>query len=243
MPAYVIGMVRDTGRLATAIRLWLAICLLPAVAAAQDHTGLWQGIARIDRVAEADHDPQPAAGLFRFRILLHVDAQGRAVLLKEAVILPGEEGDTILAAPARHLARLRLLPDDTLARARRIDSAAFDFPGDRLDLDGRFAPDGVIAARITLSPDMPSHPYLHRYHPDHDNRDDRTGAMLAGADRPEVPSVLREIEITLLPSDGAAMPDLLHAGYSETVTGLGARAIRGTGRIRLTRLSASGRIE
>jgi hypothetical protein len=107
-------------------------------------------------------------------------------------------------------------------------------------LSGVFAPGGQHSATITLPHTDATNPFLHTYHPDHDNLDARFNAapLPAGI---ESHTVSRALSLTL----DAASPDadpawganVLTGNYAESVSGLHKSTIGVEGRFTLRRLS------
>jgi len=154
--------------------------------------GLWLGVATIDRVSTAQTGgvvPLPTDSEFPLRLIVHVDAAGNVRMLKE-VIQMWQEGVTepdpdnpefeVVVEPGRYV----LITDDTLLpqfagavlrdgepAGVRLSTAAYDFEGNELDLEGVFGPGGLLTGTIAIDPEHPTNPFLHRFHPDHDNLD------------------------------------------------------------------------
>ena len=228
----------------------LALSLAGSAAAQSDMTGLWWGQATLESVsAPGETTAVPAAGAMRLPVLIHVDGAGQAVLLKQAVILPGEDGSRIIADPVRHLAVLRSAAPEALAAAVRLESAGFAFEGDRVPVEGVFGLGGRLTAVIDIAPDSSANPFFHRFHPDHDNRD-AEGRKLA--DDSEVYALSRAIRIDLAdPAPGTVMAGAsvsgaaqqIVAAYAETISGLAAEPVTVRGRLVLTRVDDSGELE
>ena len=233
-----------------------------AAAAADSPAGLWFGAASINAVNEVNSadssTPRRAASEFHLRLLLHVDAQGVVRLLKEVTQLWKEgtttndaSGRPVQAMPGRYVlvtdeslfARLTgvTLRDGTPA-GRRLSAIGFDFPrqngANHLILAGSFGGGQTLTGTIQLTPEFATNPFRHRYHPDHDNLDDRFANF-----REEAYPVERTMRLTFAssPPVGASIPDYGHgvwAGtYRETVTGLNKRPVICEGAFRLTRLT------
>jgi len=163
--------------------------------------GLWIGSAIIRKVNQPANTQAPELPLetkgseFQFRLIIHVDTQGQARLLQHVVqmwkegtyeLLPGSPDIRQVVEPGRDV----LITDDNLLRSgnglkgvtlvdgkpvgRRFSSAAFGFrdPKAFSPLSG-FGTDGTILACI-LTNDYrtdPLNPFVHKYHPNHDNLD------------------------------------------------------------------------
>jgi hypothetical protein len=224
-------------------------------------TGLWLGSASISAVSEV-HSTDPftptrTAAEFNLRLLLHVDRRGTVRLLKEVTQLWKDgtatndaAGRAVLAIPGRYV----LVTDESLfpqfdgvtlrdgtPAGRRLSAIGYDFPKENganyLILDGAFGDGGTLTGKITLTPEFPTNPFRHKYHPDHDNLDERFANF-----RAEAYQIERNISLTFSSAApaGTSIPDYGHgvwAGtYRETVTGLNRRPITCKGPFRLTRL-------
>ncbi|MFP4476886.1 MAG: hypothetical protein ACLFOY_15105 [Desulfatibacillaceae bacterium] len=186
------------------------------------------------------------------RLLLHVDDAGSVSLLKEVIQMYDE-------ANSRYV----LLSDHTLVPnytgvavrddervGRRLTAIGFDFPGDSLACTGAVAPTGTIACSFTLDADYPTNPFLHRYHPDHDNLNARYETITTPGNE-EVYTVDRDITITLglrYPPDQdqaerTPPPEwgttLVGGSYTETLSGLHRDDITVSGPLLLQRVSDS----
>lgn len=167
------------------------------------HTGLWIGSASIKEVSQPiGHDPSkplPTASDFQFRLMVHVDGNGRVRLLQKILQMwlagttkpdPTDPSKNIVDQPGRFvlLTDDRLIPNyagatlrDGRAAARRFSSAVFGFkePLVMTNEAGAFGEaGGQFSCPVVLSYDDPLNPFKHRYHPEHDNLDDRFGAKL-----------------------------------------------------------------
>jgi hypothetical protein len=228
-----------------------SLALVPAVAEADGIApGLWHGTVTVQAVSSpsASFDaPAPIGAPFSFPVLVHVAADGAAKLLKEAVIMrpsAGEDG----AAPASamlyaDMPRLRrtLLgwrrdglgsPD-----GQRYSSAAYDFPSPTVPMDGAAEAGGVLTVRFTLAPDLPTHPFRHQYHPDHDNLDESYRSLGGEPQDAEIPTIVRSMAFAI--EAGPAAGDAsIGGGYSEVIEGLFAQPLRVSGRFQASHVSA-----
>ncbi len=230
------------------------------------HAGLWVGVANVNAVAEV-HSEEPgrttdAQSAFPLRVLLHMDASGQGRLLKEVIQLwedgtyrEGDDGFRAEDEPGRHV----LLSDYENAEAftgvtlrdgvpvgRRLSSIGYDFDGgsrNALDLEGDIGTGLRLNGTLTLGSNHPTHPYRHRFHPDHDNLDVRFEAF-----KEEAFPITRRIEFEF-DDDAAASgspPDygygVLGGVYHESIEGIHHRPIRVAGRFRLIRVSDIGEL-
>jgi hypothetical protein len=155
--------------------------------------GLWIGTVAINKVnfiasdIEGEReDPVPTASEFQFRILVHVDAEGRPRLLQQVIQMwrPGttntdgtvaEPGEFVLLTDESRIGEFQgATLRDVVPAGRRFSTAAFGFKG-RIDMTGAFpspmTPETSIEGEVILPYNDPLNPFFHRYHPDHDNLD------------------------------------------------------------------------
>jgi hypothetical protein len=119
--------------------------------------------------------------------------------------------------------------------------SAAHMPLDRvISATGSAAPGSTLTATIPIAFDDATNPFVHQYHPDHDNRSPAGQALPAGV---ESHSVSRSVtfSFTAAPPNSAAGsdwgPDTLGGTYREVITGLRADPITVTGTFRLQRAS------
>jgi hypothetical protein len=215
----------------------LALCTLATFAAsaagAAPSAGLWAGSVLLDKVSAADGGaPQGTPAPLVLKLLLHMDADGNVRLLKQ-VILMWQNGAT--PAAAGHYALVTddtKIPDFTGVAQRdgdpvgkRISAVGFDFPGDSLACTGTLGTSGTVACTVPIAADAGTNPFLHRYHPDHDNK----ASDFTSAARPaEVNAVTRAItlQFAAAPAGAASAPPgwgatLVGGTYAEAISGLG----------------------
>ncbi len=220
------------------------------------YAGLWIGTVEVDAVSdvnEADETPRETPATFTKRIIVHVDDSGTPRLLKEAILLwqdgePGEEVDDP-AVPGRYVlvSDHELIPFFKGASIRdgrpfglRVSAASFDFEGTELEMAGRFGDD--LEVDIHVPRDLPTNPYRHRFHPDH-NHLDHEGAPLGEVSvaREEVWPVERKIRLAFETSDDGS-PEGGHARaggvYYETLDNLHHESIHLRGEFTLRRVNA-----
>ncbi len=265
-----------TNNLGSRVLLEVSADKLPAatLGSTTPYTGLWVGGVSVSNVCEVNSrlnsaNPTPTKSEFDLRLLIHVDTNGIARLLKE-VIQMWQNGTTITNAAGYAVAdqpgRYVLVTDDRLiskfqgatlrdgvAVGRRISSVGFDFEGGTnncLPLAGAFATTGTLRGTNVLEPDFATNPFRHKYHPDHDNLDadflpltaDATGAK-------EAYKITRRIELQFSIADPAGPTSIqtldygykvIGGTYRETVIGLHKKPIVAQGSFRLTRVAVTG---
>jgi hypothetical protein len=228
------------------------------------HAGLWLGHATITDVSQPGHpsqpdSPQPVATEMAFRLIVHVDASGQPRLLQKVVQMwkngttmpdPNDPSSLIVDEPGRYvlLTDEALIPQysgaglrDGVPVGRRVSSAAFGFH-DPIPLvgTGEFG-QNTLTAQVAMAHNDPLNPFVHRYHPDHNNLDERFEQPLP----PGIESFAITRDVSLLFS--AIPPDdwqlagwgdsQLGGTYRETLHGVHQRPIRIEGYFRLQRAS------
>lgn len=231
--------------------------------------GLWSGMVTLEAVSQinsAPDTPQPTATSTSFRLIVHVDETGQARLLKDVIKMwqdgtfepdPERPGMTRPATPGEDV----LLTDDSLVSAYsgvtmaggveqgfRLSTVGYDFAGDKLDMTTDDI-EGTLACTLNLGFDHPTNPFMHRRHPDHDNRSADGQSTVQ-----EAYPITREITLTFETSDpfGSNSPDWGYREfggiYAETITGLYQKDLTGQqldhimveGRFILHRVSPKG---
>lgn len=198
------------------------------------------------------------------RLIVHAASNGTVSLLKDVIQMwkegtyaPAPDGTNIVVGVPGHFV---LITDDSLLGdytgvgfkdgtpvGRRMSAIGFDFEGTSLGMGGAIGPSGVLVATNTIAPDFRTNPFLHRYHPDHDNLDARYAEYLQ-----EAPEVTRYIGLyfsTRYPPDPLAAEatpppgwgqSVLGGTYYEVLTGLHKNAIHVMGYFELQRVSKTG---
>ncbi len=217
---------------------------LPTSATVASLAGLWIGdIAVNGVVSKAPGSPGTTTGRpFPLRVLLHVDDAGTARLLSQVFV-----GSL---APAPHnlglCTRETGLKSDAKATATRYVSTQLPLDTEVADGTGSVALGGTLVRTFTLGFNDPTNPFVHTYHPDHDNRD----ARLQSLPTPGIESysVTRACTFQFSPTPPAGSPALgwgasvIGGTYSETVTGLHKAPLTVTGTFELRRASELGAI-
>jgi hypothetical protein len=229
--------------------------------------GLWVGSAVINAVsqpanASSPTNPLPVGTPLQFRLLVHVDANGNARLLQKVLEMfkegtvkpdPNNPSNNIVDPPGHYV----LLTDDSLIAnftgatlrdstpvGRRLSSAVFGFRHPVLLTGAGGFGTGDFACQVNLDYDDPVNPFKHRYHPNHDNLDERFQNKLP--EGVESFTVNRQIELQFTAQDPDNLTfagwgdDQLGGIYRETITGLNSQLLFVSGTFRLTRASTIG---
>ena len=200
--------------------------LIPATARKSSLAGLWIGDAQVTAVeskAQADA-VTPTGRSYPLRYLLHVADDGTARVLSQVFLGPQ-------AAPPHDFGLCTKeagLKADAKGSAQRIVSV--HLPLDRV-IDGTagtgsgsVAIPGTLVRKITVPFNDPTNPFVHQYHPDHDNKDPKGNALIAGQ---ESYNIEREVTFTFTasPPPGSTVTSgwgsaVIGGTYGEVVQGL-----------------------
>jgi hypothetical protein len=219
---------------------------LPVSAQVTSLAGLWIGEATVTNVqSKVPGVTGTTTGRsFPLRVLLHVDNSGNARLLSQVflgklAVGPNDVGLSTLEsglkpselATARRFTAVHLPPETVLANVNGSGSVAIG---------------QTLVRTVTLTHKAPTNPYVHTYHPDHDNRNARFDADLpAGV---ESPTVTRECSFTFTaaPPGGGTIPgwgsSVIGGTYAETITGIHKSSTTVTGTFEVRRVSEIGSI-
>ncbi len=230
---------------------------LPVRAVTTSRAGLWVGAAlatQVDQVTSAP-DPQPdgtavtavtrdsgaeAPAKFPIRLIIHRSDSGSIKLLQQVYIGLDTSGNMIVTPSEA------LLDPSTLKSARRLSSASFPLDHkvgwkvDDLGLSGRTRFVSVVNHTDATNP------FLHTYHPDHDNKDAQFSPV--NLDEGEESFTVRRLIDLSWEGTAAAIglselgwgSTVLGGAYREAVTGLRAKGINVRGTFVLWRVSSIG---
>ena len=213
--------------------------LLPATARKASLAGLWIGEARVSAVeskvpGSADTDTPQG---YPLRYLVHVDDAGAARVLSQVFLgkLAGEtpqDGITPLESN---------LSTADKAGASRIVAA--HLPLDRvLATTGSFAVGSSLSCTIATPFNDPVSPFVHQYHPDHDNQSGST-ALVSGQ---ESYDISRAVTFTLSATPPEGVSPIGYGGsviagtYAEVISGLHKETLEVSGTFTLRRVSEIG---
>ncbi len=208
-------------------------------AAHHDYEGLWVGLFHLNQV----NAPAYTNGLLKTpapltsRLLLHVDGKGTAHLLQQVLLA----WDSTLTNSVHTNGSYALFASEGslpagATQVSRISSVSLPTMTPVV-LHGSFG--DHLTGTVTVASNDPSNPFLHRYHPLHDNRDAQ-GVPYTNA--VEVPAVGRDFSLTFQSRTNfaASLPDSLdtmNGTYAETLLGLRAQPVQVQGSFSLRRIS------
>jgi len=236
--------------------------------------GLWVGTVTIDAVSNPTSGsleptrPLPTASPFAFRLIVHVDSTGQARLLQQVLQMwkegawvsnPADPTSKTFILDPNSPGRTVLLTDDSLIPrfsgfalrdvklvGRRISSAVFGFR-DPIPMGGGafgVTSGAPTTCTVTLDYQDPTNPFRHKYHPDHDNLNERYEQVLP--EGRESYTVVREIALQFTAQDpedlvSARWGDSELGGvYTERLLGVHRSAVDVSGTFRLQRVTDVG---
>ena len=230
--------------------------------APHQYAGLWVGrvvINKVNQPADASPtNPVPTASEFPFRIMIHIDNSGQPSLLQKVLQVWVNGSYTNDANMIQYVAQpgsYHLFTDETSVtnsppEARRISSAAFGFrnpiPMTVTPTSAAFGStntDAAVSCTVMTDFDDPGNPFKHRYHPDHDNLDERYENVLDGK---ESFKVTRDIRLVFTASDPQGLTlagwgdSELGGIYTESIDGLHRDKLYLSGTFRLHRTTSVG---
>jgi hypothetical protein len=198
--------------------------LMPTTARQTTLAGLWIGEAQVSAV---ESKPQadgilPTGRSYPLRYIMHISDDGTARVLSQVFM------GTLAAAPNEFgiCTNESGLKADEKATARRISSV--HMPLNRVlgssAGSGSVAVPGTLTRTISIPFDDPTNPFVHQYHPDHDNKKPSGDPLGAGFESYDIE---REVTFTFTgtPPAGSAVTSgwgssVIGGTYAETVQGL-----------------------
>jgi hypothetical protein len=178
-------------------------------------------------------------GTFTLRTLLHVADDGTANLLSKVYL-----GQLAVAPNAYGIATQEsLLQTSTRSSAHRL--SAGHLPNGRVITgSGSVALGGSLACTITLPYNDPTNPFVHQFHPDHDNLDAQFQPVGEGVESYTI-SRVGTFNFTSTPPSGSSVTtgwgsSVIGGTYSEVISGLHSSSIQLNGTFELRRASEIG---
>lgn len=240
--------------------------LLPVTAnGLNERAGLWVGYATINAVSyvnSTDDTPQPTDSEFQLRLLVHVDDEGNANLLKQVTQMwkngttksdPNNPNTEIIDEGGTYV----LITEDALLDqytgatvrdgqvvGRRLSTPFFAFDQPQL-LSGMFE-DNLRLDDLVLDYDDPLNPFKHQYHPDHNNLDERYENPLP--EGRESYTVTRSLQLEFTEEDPEDLSltgwgdNQVGGNYTEVIEGVHRQTLNVSGIFRLRRVSSINRL-
>jgi hypothetical protein len=212
--------------------------LLPVTARKASLAGLWIGDAVVGGVQSktAGYTGTATAQTYNLRYIVHVDDAGNARVLSQ-VYLGQLAGAT--PQPGICTAESALSVADK-ASARRIVAA--HLPLDRVLDGGTMALGGSLSCTISTPFNDPTSPFVHQYHPDHDNKSGTT-PLEAGQESYDLSRAVTFAISAAAPAGVSATgygASVIAGNYTEVLTGLRKDSVTVTGTFSLRRVSEIG---
>jgi hypothetical protein len=212
--------------------------LLPVTARKASLAGLWLGDAVVGGVESktAGYTGTATAQTYSLRYIVHVDDAGNARVLSQVFLglLAGESPQSGICTVESALS----VADK--ASARRIVAA--HLPLDRVLDGGTMALGSSLSCTISTPFNDPTSPFVHQYHPDHDNKSGTT-ALVSGQESYDLGRVVTFNLSPTAPEGVSATgygSNVIAGSYTEVLTGLRKDSITVTGTFTLRRVSEIG---
>ena len=205
----------------------LLMTLFSAAPVAADMTGVWLATVSVNKVVDVNNQAAGATSTsteFPLRLLLHVDAGGTVRLLKEMIAMTDSATNKVVAVADSSLASgyTGVVSRGDTKVGLRTSAIGYDFKGSTKDCTGIPGSSGTVACTVPLLSDDPTNPFLHRYHPDHDNLSDDYSTTVT-----EAYAITRTMTLTFS-SRYPANPDLPALPATSNPLGWGATELGGT---------------
>ncbi|NQU38882.1 MAG: hypothetical protein HQ523_02920 [Lentisphaerae bacterium] len=188
--------------------------------------GLWLGSVRASHVSRAparsevepvwdETEPLPVAEPFEWRLIMHVDSGGEVKLLQRVLVAWLPEGGEVVVTPSGTITNgaFELLSDESTAadyqalhpdtEITRISSVALPLMAP-VAASGALGPDNTVNCLVDLPFDDPVNPFVHLYHPQHDNLKYENGVAIPLAEGVESYRVTRTLWFTFVGADPAS---------------------------------------
>lgn len=192
---------------------------LPVSAQVTSPAGLWLGEVSVSAVVShvAGSPGSTTSRPFPLRVILHVDADGVPRLLSQAFV-GTLAADGHPKGVATHESLL-----DAPGKAGALRVVASQMPLDRVIVgEGGFTVGGSFTCVVSVPFNDPVNPFVHHYHPDHDNRDARLAPLAAGNESYDITRTCT-FTLTSTPPDGSTITGwgtTIYGGtYTETIAG------------------------
>ena len=221
--------------------------LIPCSSRVANLAGLWVGDLQVSSVATlapgatGSTTPRP----FPLRVIIHVDNTGVARLLSQVYIgkIAGSADEVGLCT------REPGLQADQKAYATRLSVGHLPLDLVLASSAGSFALGASLEMQVSLAFNNPTNPFIHTYHPDHDNRNARLETYTtAGV---ESPTVSRKMLFVFSSAASILGTDPLSStwggsrmvgSYTESITGLHRQTLSVSGTFELRRLNEIGEL-
>lgn len=217
---------------------------LPVSAQPASPAGLWVVSTKVDQVDPTAGGGSSTAQPFPLLFLTHVDAEGNARLLSQAFVGKLRSEGNPLGICIREENVLGY--NESELKPVRYFAAQMPTSITSIVGTGDFSIGSTATWTIPIPFNEPTNPFVHTYHPDHDNRDSRGGPLPAGV---ESYDIHRTCGFTFTESqpDGRYVAGwgstVLGGTYQESITGLHKQPLQVRGTFEMRRVSEVATID
>lgn len=211
---------------------------LPVSAQPASSAGLWLVNTSVNQVDPTAGGGSTTSQPFPLLFLTHVDAEGNARLLSQAFVGKLRSAGNPLGICVSEENVLGF--SETDLKPVRYFAAQIPTSINSIVGSGSFATGDTATWTIPIAHNEPTNPFVHTYHPDHDNRDAKGNALPAGV---ESYAINRTCNFTFTdsPPDGRYIAGwgstVLGGTYQETVVGLHKQNLQVRGTFQMRRVS------
>jgi len=179
------------------------------------------------------------ASPFNLRTLLHVSDGGVATLLSQVYL-----GQLTASGMVGLCTKESLLKTSDLANAKRFTSAHLPLDQAIISGSGAVAVGGILTRNVSVPFDDATNPFVHQYHPDHNNQDAAGKKLAAGVESPDITRSCT-FTFTTAPPAGSSVTtgwgsSVIGGTYVETLAGLHKDSLVLSGTFELRRASQIG---
>ncbi len=202
--------------------------VLPVSAETTSYEGIWAGAAVVNTVDQVIGQEviadATAPSRFTIRLLAHRKADGTTTLLQQVYL--GDRDGTPIASVSEATVK-----GVATGEIRRMSTASFPLSMTRTGV-GSLQAEGPVSFQVDLGYNATTNPFVHTYHPDHDNWDARFENLLPTGE--ESYTINRTITLQFQ----SALPGITDPGWGSTL--LGGSYRESVGGLRATPVSVSG---
>ncbi|GAA5117667.1 hypothetical protein JIN84_17040 [Luteolibacter yonseiensis] len=218
---------------------------LPVSAQPASPAGLWVVNTSVNKVSPtANGGGSSTSQPFPLLFLTHMDSSGTCRLLTQAYVGRLASAGNPVGISTNEGKILGYAESDL----KPVRYFACQMPTSITSLTGTgsFTTGGSVSWTIPIAHNEPTNPFVHTYHPDHDNRDPKGGALAAGQ---ESYNINRTCTFTFTdsPPDGRYVAGwgntVLGGTYEESITGLHRKTLRVGGTFEMRRVSEVATID
>jgi hypothetical protein len=218
---------------------------LPVSGQTASPAGLWVVDTRVNQVnSNAAGSGSSTSQAFPLVFLAHVDSAGNARLLSQAFLGKLAVTGNPLGLCISESRVLGYTASDL--KPARFFAAQMPASVTSLGGSGTFATGSTVSWAIPIPFNDPTNPFVHNYHPDHDNLDSKGHALVAGQESFTITRTC-QFTFTASPPDGQAVSGwgtaVLGGSYRETITGLHKNTLEARGSFQMNRVSEIASID